>query len=231
MAIPGAPATLIDLSHVVADGTVTYPGLPAPVIRDHMSREASRARYAPGTEFHIGHIEMVANTGTYVDAPFHRYADGADLAALPLEHVAHLEGIVVRCGKRSGRAIDGDAFAGIAVRDRAVLVHTGWDRHWGTAAYGAGHPFLTRGAAEQLVERGARLVGIDSLNIDDADDGTRPAHTLLLRASIPIVEHLCGLARLPESGFRFYAVPVKVRGLGSFPVRAFAVIEQAARTP
>jgi kynurenine formamidase len=217
--------TLVDVSHVVADGTITYPGLPAPVITDHLSRAASRSRYAPGTEFQIGKIEMVANTGTYVDAPFHRYAEGADLAQLPLERVADLEGVVVRCAGRAERAIDRDAFAGVAVRDRAVLVHTGWDRHWGTAAYDVGHPFLTRAAAAALVEAGARLVGIDSLNIDDTADGTRPAHTLLLGAGIPIAEHLCGLERLPDTGFRFFAVPVKVSGMGSFPVRAFAMVE------
>ncbi len=213
--------TLVDVSHVIADGTITYPGIPAPVITDHLSRAASRSRYAPGTEFQMGKIEMVANTGTYVDAPFHRYADGADLAQLPLEHVADLDGVVVRC---AGRAVDRDAFAGVAVRDRAVLVHTGWDRHWGTAAYGVGHPFLTRAAAAALVDAGARLVGIDSLNVDDTADGTRPAHTLLLGAGIPIAEHLCGLARLPDTGFRFFAVPAKVRGMGSFPVRAYALV-------
>ncbi len=216
--------TLVDVSHVVADGTITYPGLPAPMITDHLSRAASRSRYAPGTEFQLGKIEMIANTGTYVDAPFHRYADGADLAQLPLEHVADLDGVVVRCVGRAERAIDRDAFAGVAVRDRAVLVHTGWDRHWGTVAYGVGHPFLTRAATAALVEAGARLVGIDSLNIDDTADGTRPAHTLLLGAGIPIAEHLCGLERLPDTGFRFFAVPVKVSGMGSFPVRAFAMV-------
>jgi kynurenine formamidase len=216
--------TLVDVSHVVADGTITYPGIPAPVITDHLSRAASRSRYAPGTEFHIGRIDMVANTGTYVDAPFHRYADGADLSQLPLERVADLEGVVVRCTGRAERAIDRDALAGVSLRDRAVLVQTGWDRHWGTAGYGVGHPFLTRAAAAHLVDAGARLVGIDSLNIDDAADGTRPAHTLLLGAGIPIAEHLCGLERLPDTGFRFFAVPVKVRGMGSFPVRAFALV-------
>ncbi len=216
--------TLVDVSHVVTDGTITYPGLPAPAITDHLSRAASRSRYAPGTEFQIGKIEMVANTGTYVDAPFHRYVDGPDLAQLPLEHVADLDGVVVRCVGRAERAIDRDAFAGVSVQNRAVLVHTGWDRHWGTAAYGVGHPFLTRAATAALVEAGARLVGIDSLNIDDTADGARPAHTLLLGAGIPIAEHLCGLERLPDTGFRFFAVPVKVSGMGSFPVRAFAIV-------
>lgn len=221
-------SSLIDLSHVVADGTVTYPGLPAPVIRDHLSRDASRSRYAPGTEFQIGRIEMVANTGTYVDAPFHRYADGTDLAGLTLDVLADLDGLVVRIPAGAPAAIDIHAFAAIDPRDRAVLVHTGWDRHWGAPAYGAGgHPFLTRAAAEHLAQAGARLVGIDSLNIDDATDGARPAHTVLLGAGIPIVEHLTGLARLPDTGFRFFAVPPKVRGMGSFPVRAFAIAHPA----
>jgi arylformamidase len=213
---------LIDLSHVVADGTVTYPGLPAPVIRDHLSRAASRARYAPGTEFHIGRIDMIGNTGTYVDAPFHRYAAGADLADLPLDALADLDGVVLRCTARAVRAIDADVLDGVSVRGRAVLFHTGWDRHWDTPAYGVGHPFLTRATAERLRRDGARLVGIDSLNIDDDRDGTRPVHTTLLGSGIPVVEHLCGLEALPDTGFRFFAIPVRVRGLGSFPVRAFA---------
>jgi kynurenine formamidase len=218
-------SSLVDLSHVVTDGMVTYPGLPAPVIRDHLSREASIGRYAPGTEFQIGRIEMVANTGTYVDAPFHRYAGGTDLAGLDLAVLADLPGLVVHAG---GPAIDHDTFATIEPRGRAVLVHTGWDRHWATPTYGAGgHPFLTRAAAEHLVRAGARLVGIDSLNIDDATDGTRPAHTILLGAGIPIVEHLTGLERLPDDGFRFFAVPPRVVGMGSFPVRAFALVHTA----
>jgi kynurenine formamidase len=218
--------TLVDLSHEVADGLVTYPGLPAPVIRDHLSRAASQGHYAPGTEFHIGKIEMVANTGTYVDAPFHRYPDGVDLAGLALDALAHLDGLVIRRAGSAAAAIGPEAFAGVALRGRAVLVHTRWDRHWGTPAYGAaGHPFLTRAAAEFLASAGARLVGIDSVNIDDIADGTRPVHTLLLGAGIPIVEHLTGLDRLPDAGFRFSAVPPRVRGMGSFPVRAFAVID------
>jgi len=215
---------LIDLSHVVADGMVTYPGLPAPIIGEHLSRAASHARYAPGTEFQIGKIEMIANTGTYVDAPSHRYAEGADLADLPLESLADLDGVVIR-RVDTGSAIDRDAFTGVSVGGRAVLIHTGWDRHWGTPAYGKGNPFVTRAAAEYLVEQGAKLVGIDSLNIDDATDGTRPAHTILLGARVTIVEHLTGLEQLPDEGFRFFAVPVRVRGMGSFPVRAFARIE------
>ena len=214
-------SSLIDLSHEIADGMVTYPGLPAPVISDHLSRAASHSRYAPGTEFQIGKIEMIANTGTYVDAPSHRYADGADLASLPLQSVADLDGIVIR-RMGMGRVVDRDAFEGVTVKGRAVLIHTGWDRHWGTPAYGTGNPYITSAAAEDLVRQGAVLVGIDSLNIDDPADGTRPAHTILLGARVTIVEHLTGLERVPDSGFRFFAVPVKVRGMGSFPVRAFA---------
>ncbi|HXV90194.1 MAG TPA: cyclase family protein [Gemmatimonadales bacterium] len=211
----------VELSHEIEDGMVTYPGLPAPVISDWLTRAASRARYAPGTEFHLGRIEMLANTGTYMDAPSHRFPDGADIAGYALEQVADLPGIVIRA---SGRAVAAAQFAGIDVRGQAVLVHTGWDVHWRSARYGRGNPYLTADAARHLVAAGAGLVGIDSLNIDDVDDGTRPAHTTLLAAGVPIVEHLCGLGGLPEAGFRFFAVPVRVRGLGSFPVRAFAIV-------
>ena len=213
---------LVDLSHTVEHGTVTLKGYPAPIICDYLSREASRAVYAEGTEFHIGKIEMIANTGTYVDSPFHRYADGKDLSELPLEWLAELDGVVVRAAGRPGRAIDRDAFAGVEVAGRAVLVHTGHAEHWGTERYFAGHPFLTRAAAEHLRDAGARLVGIDSLNIDSTDDPARPVHTVLLGADIPVCEHLRGLEQLPDTGFRFSAVPVKVKGFGTFPVRAFA---------
>jgi kynurenine formamidase len=213
---------LIDLSHTVEHGMVTYKGLPAPLICDYLSREASRAIYAPGTEFQIGKIEMVANTGTYIDSPFHRYADGADLADLDLAQLADLEGLRVDCRGRAGRAVDLDALEGLEVRGRAVLFDTGWARHWRTDQYFEGFPFLTEAAARALVDGGAALVGIDSHNIDDTDDGRRPVHTALLGAGVPIVEHMCGLERLPARGFRFYAVPVKVRGFGTFPVRAFA---------
>lgn len=214
---------LIDVSHTVEDGLVTYPGLPAPLVCDFLSREASRAFYAEGTSFQIGRIDMVANTGTYVDAPFHRFADGADLAALDLARLADLDGLVLdACGR--GRAVGPDLFAGLELRGKAVLVRTGWDRHWATPAYFEGHPYLTRAAAELLREAGAALVGIDSLNIDDTRDGSRPVHTILLGAGVPIAEHLCELERLPERGFRFHAVPVKVRGMGTFPVRAYGVV-------
>jgi kynurenine formamidase len=217
-------AKLLDLSHTVEHGMVTYKGLPAPLICDFLSREASRAFYAPGTEFHIGRIDMVANTGTYLDSPFHRFASGPDLAQLPLESLANLAGLVVR---HAGRAIPAAAFDGLDVRGKAVLINTGWDRHWRTEAYFEGHPFLSAGAARWLAEGGAALVGIDSYNIDDTADGARPAHTILLGAGIPICEHMCNLAALPGAGFRFFAVPVKVAGFGTFPVRALAVEEDA----
>lgn len=216
----------VDLSHVVEDGVVTYPGLPAPVICDFWSREASRAHYAEGTEFHIGKIEMVANTGTYLDSPFHRYADGADLSQLGLEKLADLEGVLVRIPPGRGQAIGEAYFQDVDVKGKAVLVHTGWARHWNTGQYFDGHPFLTEGAANLLKTNGAALVGIDSLNIDDTSGGERPAHTILLGAEILIVEHMCGLEQLPDGqSFRFFAVPVMVKGMGSFPVRAFALIE------
>lgn len=203
---------------------ITYKGLPAPLICDYWSREYSRQFYAAGTEFQIGKIEMVANTGTYLDSPFHRFADGKDLSELPLASLARLDGQVVRVPWQAGRSIQRTAFAGLDLRGVAVLVHTGWDTHWRTDQYFEGHPFLTEDAAQYLVDKGAALVGIDSLNIDDTADGRRPVHSLLLRAEIPIVEHLRGLEQLPNHGFRFFAVPVKVKGFGSFPVRAFAVL-------
>ena len=212
---------LIDLSHTVEDGMITYKGLPAPIICDYLSRVDSRARYAPGTEFQIGRIEMVANTGTYVDSPFHRYPDGKDLAQLELESLANLECVVIRATSRSQRAIS-DLPAGLELRGKAVLFHTGWAAHWRTDQYFEGHPFLTGALAQRLVDAGAALVGIDSFNIDSTETGERPVHSTLLGAEIPIVEHLRGLEALPNRGARFYAVPVKVRGMGTFPVRAFA---------
>lgn len=217
------PNKLIDLSHTVEDGMITYKGLPAPVICDYLSRVASREHYTGGTEFQIGKIEMVANTGTYVDSPFHRFADGIDLAELPLESLADLPGILVRA-RGTGRAVTTEAFRGLDLKGKAVLVHTGWARHWRTDQYFEGHSYLTGEAAAYLVEAGASFVGIDSLNVDDTDDGSRPVHTLLLRANIPVCEHMCNLEQLPDSGFRFHAAPVKVKAFGTFPVRAYAVI-------
>ena len=201
---------------------VTYKGLPAPVMCDYLSREESRGFYPPGTEFQIGRIEFVGNTGTYLDSPFHRYADAHDLSDLELERLAGLPGLVVRVTDR--QAVDADAFDGLDVRGRAVLVHTGWARHWRTDAYFEDHPFLTEAAALRLVKAGAVLVGIDSHNIDDTRGRARPAHSTLLGAGVLIVEHMRGLELLPDSGFRFYAAPPRVKAFGTFPVRAFAEV-------
>ena len=216
---------IIDVSHTVEDGMITYKGLPAPVISDHLTRAASANLYAPGTQFQIGKIEMVANTGTYLDSPFHRYADGADLAGLDLYSLANLDGVVVRRVAAPERAIGRDTIENLDVKDKAVLFHTGWDTRWRTEAYADGsHPFLSAEIAEYLAQAGARLVGIDSFNIDDTSSGTRPVHSILLRHGIPIVEHLCGLGELPNDRFKFFAVPVKVKGMGTFPVRAFGIV-------
>ena len=216
----------IDVGHVIEDGMVTYKGLPAPMLCDFLSREGSREHYAEGTEFHIGKIEMVGNTGTYVDSPFHRYAGGKDFSELPLSSLTDLEALVVRhYPATDGRAVDREAFEGLDVTGKAVLVNTGWDAHWRTDRYFEGHPFLTEGAAELLAGSGAAIVGIDSLNIDDTEDGRRPVHTVLLGAEIPIVEHLRGLDGLPDGGVRFSAVPVGVKGFGTFPVRAFVTVD------
>jgi len=218
--------TLVDLSHVIEDGMTTFAGLPGPHICDYWTRAASAEKYDDGSSFQIGRIDMVANTGTYVDSPFHRYAEGKDLSELPLESLADLDGIVVRQPYEQGLAVDVAAFDGFDVRGRAVLVHTGWDRHWRTETYYTAHPYLTAAAAEWLVASGAAFVGIDSHNIDNTAARARPVHTILLGADIPIGEHLTGLDQLPDSGFRFSAVPPKVKGMGTFPVRAWARIDR-----
>lgn len=212
---------LVDLSHVIEHQMITYPGLPGPQIGAHLSFDASHETYAAGTEFSIGHICMVTNTGTYLDTPAHRFRDGHDLSALPLQRCAELPTVVVD----GDGPIGADAFSGVPVAGSAVLLRTGWDTHWGTDYYGdTAHPHLTRDGARALVDGGALLVGIDSVNIDDTTDGERPAHTILLVAGIPVVEHLTGLAELPATGARFTAVPPAVRGLATFPVRAFASV-------
>lgn len=214
---------LIDLSHEIEHGMVTFRGLPAPVICDYWERKASGSHYDDGSTFQIGRIDMVANTGTYIDSPFHRFAEGKDLAGLDLSQLAELDGVVAHQPFEHGLAVDMNAFAGLDVSGKAVLVHTGWDRFWRTEPYFENHPFLTEAAARLLVDRGAVLVGIDSYNIDDTRTRSRPIHTALLGADIPIVEHMTNLGALPDKGFRFCAVPPKVKGFGTFPVRAFAV--------
>ncbi len=216
-------ARFIDLSHEIHDGLVTYPGLAAPVIEPHMTFDASRDHYAAGHEFQIDRIEMIANTGTYIDTPAHRIRGGADLADLDLAAVAGLEVVVVRVPGATG-AIEPAVLGGIDVTDKAVLFATGWDRHWATPAYGDGHPHLAAETADALVESNVALIGIDSLNVDGTADGTRPIHTAFLEAGIPILEHLTNLSAVPDTGAVLYAVPPKVRGMGSFPVRAFCVV-------
>jgi arylformamidase len=230
------PKQFVDLSHTVEHGLVTYKGLPAPIICDFLSREQSRQHYARGTEFQIGKIEMVANTGTYLDSPFHRYEHGKDLSELELASLANLDGVLISRSTESdskaptsrrtpNRVIDAETLSGFNVKGKAVLIHTAWSRHWHTEQYFEGHPFLTRDAAQLLADEGAGLVGIDSYNIDDTADLSRPAHSILLGAEIPIVEHMCNLDQLATTAFKFFAVPVKVKGMGTFPVRAFAIID------
>lgn len=219
-------AILVDLSHTIEAGMVTYKGLPAPLMCDYLSREESRAHYENGTEFAIQRIEMVGNTGTYLDSPFHRYAEGADLADLRLDQLAWLDTVVLAPDLSQGIAIDAAMLGGLDLTGKAVLLHTGWDRHWRTDAYFENHPFLTEAAAQALADAGTALVGIDSHNIDDTRGKTRPAHTILLGHAIPICEHMTNLGALPPSGARFSAVPPKVRGFGTFPVRAFALLPQ-----
>ncbi|MDG4760045.1 cyclase family protein [Micromonospora sp. WMMD710] len=225
---PRAGRRLVELSQVISDGMTTLPDWPAPRITDWLTREASRERYAPGVEFHVARIDMIANTGTYLDAPAHRWADGPDLTGVPLDRLADLPGVVVRV-PAGVRAVDRLMLAPYEVAGRAVLLHTGWDAHFGTERYGAPEaPYLTGDAAQALVDAGAALVGIDSINIDDmspAAGGERPAHSTLLAAGIPIVEHLSGLAALPPEGFRFTAAPPRIAGMGTFPVRAFATLD------
>lgn len=221
---------LIDVSHTIEDGMITYKGLPAPVISDFLSRQDSQTHYASGTQFHIGKIEMVANTGTYLDSPFHRYSEGKDLAQLDLASLANLDCVVVRTVDSEERKISVAEIRELDVSNKAVLFHSGWDRYWRTEKYSDGtHPFLTRDAAEYLAHGGAALVGIDSYNIDDTAALDRPAHSILLAQDIPVVEHLRGLDQLPDRGFKFFAVPVKVKEFGTFPVRAFGIVPRKTK--
>ncbi len=211
---------IADLSHIVEAGMVTYPGLPGPVITDHLSFDDSQGHYAPGIEFHIGRIDLVANTGTYLDTAAHRWRGRPDLAGIPIEAVAGLKGVVVH---DEGPELTPSSIRDIDVGGTALLFHTGWDRHWRTDAYGAvDHPFVGESLAQALAKAKPAIVGIDSVNIDSTSGGERPAHSLLLDAGVLIVEHLTNLADLPNDGFEFSAIPVKIRGLGTFPVRAFA---------
>jgi kynurenine formamidase len=224
-----ASRRVVDLSHPIRAGLVTYPGLPAPTITPHLTREDSRARYAPGTEFAMDVITMIGNTGTYLDSPFHRYAKGSDLAGLDLASLVGLRTEVFHledAWDAARRGIRPETLADRDVRGAAVLLHTGWDRWFGQPEYGTGAPFLTGEAAQWLIDASAVLVGIDSLNIDDTESGgERPAHSLLLGAGVHVVEHLTNLGELPPRGARFTAAPPAVEGFGTFPVRAFAEID------
>lgn len=213
--------SFVELSHPITDGMVTYPGLPGPVIREHTSRAESTANLAEGVSFAIHGIDLVANTGTYLDSPYHYHADGADLAALPPERLVDVPITVIRAvGVPSvGAALLGDPGM---LWGQAVLIETGWSRHWGTPAYLTGSPYLTAEAARVLIDANVALVGVDALNVDDVTDRTRPVHHGLLGAGIPIVEHLTNLAALPDHGARLTAVPPPVQGMATFPVRALA---------
>jgi kynurenine formamidase len=219
---PPAGSRLVELSHVIRAGMVTYPGLPAPEITPYLTGDASREHYAPGTEFAIDRLTLLGNTGTYLDAPYHRYPDGADLSGIPLAQTADLPTVVVRVTGAHQPGIDVGALAALDVAGRAVLLHTGDDARFGSPAYAEGRHFLTRAGATWLADHDAALVGIDALNIDDAADRQRPAHTLLLGAGIPVVEHLTGLEQLPPTGAWFTAAPLRIEKLGTIPVRAFA---------
>jgi arylformamidase len=222
---------LIDLSHTIENGLITYKGLPAPIICDFLSREDSRKFYEEGTSFQIGKIEMVANTGTYLDCPFHRFENGKDLSQLDLESFTDLDGIVVDVPYADTVEITEDHFKGLDISGRAVLVHSGWAQYWNTEHYYEGHPYLTKGAAEYLRDSGVKLVGIDSHNIDDTKEKSRPVHTTLLGAEILIVEHLCNLHLLPQDNFTFSAIPPKFKGVGTFPVRAMGKIKATGGYP
>lgn len=217
----------IDLSHTIENGLVTYKGLPAPVICDYLSREDSKKFYEEGTQFQIGKIEMVSNTGTYIDCPFHRFENGKDLAETGLEHFADLDAVVIHVPFKETLAVNEKHLSGYEIRNRAVLIHTGWgDAHWNTPAYYENHPYLTKEAAEYLRDCHVKLTGIDSHNIDNTNGKSRPVHTTLLGAEILIVEHLCNLYLLPDDGFLFSAIPPKFKGVGTFPVRAMAKVKK-----
>ncbi len=226
----GTERIWVELSHVISDGMITYPGLPAPEVTAHLTREASRSLYAPGTEFEIDRISMIGNTGTYLDSPYHRYEGGADLAALALSSLADLPAVVIRTAGNRSRAVDVGMLAAHEVAGKAVLLHTGGDGHWGTPAYAEDAPYLTEAGARWLVDQRVTLVGIDAVNIDDTTSGGhRPAHSVLLAADIPIVEHLTGLDQLPVTGARFTATPPRIREFGTFTVRAYASIPAIPR--
>lgn len=217
--------SLIDVSHIVENGMVTYKGLPAPIICDYLSREASKEHYQEGTSFQIGTVTMSSNTGTYIDVPFHRYENGKDLSQVSLDSLANLDGIKIDIDPAI-KSIDVKHLQNYDLKNKAVLLNTGWSKFWRTDEYFEDHPFVSEAAANYLKSQNVRLVGIDSHNIDDTNGNTRPAHSILLKAEIPICEHMTNLAELPYSDFKFFAVPVKMKGMGTFPVRAFGLVQK-----
>lgn len=216
----------IDVSHVIEDGMITYKGIQPPVITPTTTREQSRSHYTNGTEFYIAKIEMAANTGTYIDSPFHRYPEGDDLSELKLENLVDLEAILVNVDISKGRAIDKSIFEKLNLSGKALVIHTGWDKHWRTEEYFSGHPYLTKSAVEFISTSGCKLVAIDTYNIDDTRDGDRPAHSVLLKAGIPIIEHICNLHTIPNNKvLEFTAVPIKIKDFSTFPVRAYVKVK------
>lgn len=213
--------TFVELSHEIENGMPSYPGIPGPHISALLDHEASRARYDNQAEFYLGMIEVAGNTGTYIDSPFHRDPTGDDLSQIPLEAVAGVSAVVVDCEMDVDRAVDVEATPG-EIAGRAVLVRTRWDTRWGSEEYWSSGPFLSASTVKLLAEARPALVGVDFSNVDDTDDPARPAHTQLLRANVLVLEHLCNLYLLPPTGARIYAVPLRIKGGASFPVRAFA---------
>lgn len=211
----------VDLSHTIFNGLQTYKGLPAPLICDYLSREASREHYEEGTTFSIGRVDMVGNTGTYMDCPFHRYEDGKDFTQFFLSDLADLPGVKVSVPFTETKAIRRQHLEDLELVGKAVLIETGWSKHWNTEQYYVDHPFLSIDAAEYLRTNKVKLVGIDSYNIDDTRSNARPVHSILLGKNILIVEHMCQLHLTPGSDFYFTAIPPKIKAMGSFPVRAF----------
>jgi len=215
---------LIDLSHPIEDGMRVYPGLPSPRVGATLDHDASRPRYEGKAEFHLGEYALTGAAGTYLDSPFHRHRELGDLASLELARLVGLPGISLDHLGAAGPEPFATEVTDEELTGRAVVLRTGWSERWGTDSYWERGPFLTGHLIERLVGAPAAVVGIDLWNVDDVDDLTRPAHTELLRAGIPVVENLASVARLPRTGFRFTAVPPRIVGGSNFPVRAFAEV-------
>ena len=214
---------IVDLSHPIRPDMQTYPGLDPPQLRTVISRSVSARRLDGGVAFEIEALTLVGNTGTYLDAPFHYHADRADIAELPLQRLVNVPIVMIRAVGLI--AVHAELFGDPSrLWGAAVLVHTGWSRHWGTPRYlEFDNPYITADAVDQLIAANPAVVGIDSLNIDNPNDPRRPAHTGLLAADIPIIEHLTNLNAVPDQNARLIALPAPIKGMASFPVRAVAV--------